>query len=111
MSRIRITISNNRYNEIELLANKNSITVEDQIRFLLGDLNQITSKYIVEKALNKYSKGDEFILFDLLGGEWPKDIGICSSIGKKFNKHIRCEEVGIKKIGKRYGRCSLYKII
>lgn len=80
---IKITVSDDNYNNLVARAGANSL--QDYIRSVLfpGQIT-ITPLDAVQRALQKYQKGELFSVPEIYGDEWNLPNGMAGQFGRKF---------------------------
>lgn len=113
---IKISLTEEEYQELESLANSEKMSIQDFIRYkMLSKKNPsiFTPEEAVDRALKKFKRGDEpFTLPDIYGNDWirlnPRMTGV---FGKRFFNHIKTiekiEYVGMSSDNRR----ATYKIV
>lgn len=113
---IKISLTEDEYQEIEVLANNEKMSIQDFVRYkMLSKKNPsiFTPEEAVERALKKFKKSDEaFTLPDIYGDEWsnlnPRMTGV---FGKRFFNYLKNID-SIKFVGMTLdGRRATYKIM
>ena len=80
---IKISVSDDNYND--LVSRAGSDSLQDYIRSVLfpGQIT-ITPQDAVQRALQKYQKGDLFSVPEIYGDQWNLPNGMAGQFGRKF---------------------------
>lgn len=113
---IKISFTDEEYQELERLADSEKMSIQDFVRYKILDKKNpsiFTPEEAVSRALTKFSKDDNpFTLPDIYDEEWgrlnPRMTGV---FGKRFFNHVKTieeiEYVGMSPDNRR----ATYKII
>lgn len=110
---IKVSLSEENYQELQESAQREKMSIQDYIRTKLLTQNTIfTPEEAVKRALEKYDRGDCFTIPDLYGDDWTMERGIAGVFGKRFFNYI--EDGGCKEIEftgmTNYGRHAQYRM-
>ena len=116
MPAIKISFTDEEYRELECLANREKMSIQDFVRYKILDKKNpsiFTPEEAVNRALAKFTTNDEpFTVPDIYEEEWgrlnPRMTGV---FGKRFFNHIKTikeiEYVGMSSDNRR----ATYKIV
>lgn len=114
MAVIKFSLSEPDFKDLQERAQQEDMSIQDYIRKSLFNSTTIfTPTQAVNKALNKYNKGDCFTLPELYGDDWSLQRGASGVFGRRFFTHVtnnfsdKIQFVGMT----NYGRHAQYKII
>ena len=84
---IKVEFTHDEYETVKKLAEEEGYTVSELVRDRLGIVRSTSPKVAYQRALDKYTIGEEFSLMKLYGDE-QKDIpnGVSGSLGREFFK-------------------------
>ena len=87
---VKFTVSDENYKE--LLERAGDSTIQDYLRSVLfpGQIT-ITPLDAVQRALQKYQKGDLFSVPEIYGEEWNLPNGMAGQFGKRFYQLVKEE--------------------
>ena len=111
---IKFSLNDEQYKKLEKNSQEEGVSIQDYIRNILFNSKTIfTPSEAVDRALNKYKKGDCFTLPELYGDDWKIERGVAGAFGKQFFNYILDKCPGsITYVGMtNYGRHAQYKIL
>ncbi len=114
---VKLTLSEEHYNLLKEMAERENQSMQDYIRSQIFDENTI---FTPEEAVNRIKHGnfsdekfpDGFTLPDVYAKEWTIERGPAGVFGKKFyNYVVNNPDTGIRFMGMgKYGRRAVYKL-
>lgn len=110
---VKLSLTDEYYQQIEEKAEENNQSIQDYIRNTLFQINTI---FTPEEAVRRIQQGDfedkEFTLPEVYGDSWTIERGPAGVFGKKFYNYIEDNpDLGIEFLNMgKYGRRATYKL-
>ena len=113
---IKISVSDANYNNLVTRAGGDSLKTYIRSVLFPGQI-PITPADAVQRALNKYKKGDTFTVPEIYGAAWDLPNGMAGQFGKKFYKlvtedySLRIRFVGFTANVKGHSQLAMYEML